>query len=179
MPPVYQTVRQRGGDNSKHLTKATGAEYLMAMTDYVDYGDLKTIFLSLLVCVIWAVIVRTWSNYSLRSIRRRIEESETSKLKLDNIANSDRALIIQGFQALLGVIAIVCMMLALQALIFLGPPGLLALRNLPLVFLWLVPTLVCVGVIITLQQVRDWPKAAEKIDKRIAKLKEKLSGKRG
>lgn len=146
--------------------------------DYFDFGDLKALLMGILGTAIWLAIAGTWSNYSVKSIKRRIEESETGKVKLENLSKSDRALIIQGFQAVLGVIAIVCMMLALQALIFVGPPGLLDLRNLPLVFLWLSPTLVCVGVIITFQQVRDWPKAAEKIDKRIAKLKEKLSRRR-
>jgi hypothetical protein len=76
------------------------------------------------------------------------------------------------------VIAILCIMFVLQTLLFVGPPGLPDLRNLPVVLLWLIPALVCIGVIITLRQVHDWPAAVEKIDKRIAKLEEKLSGNR-
>jgi hypothetical protein len=69
---------------SARLTRAELTEYLMPMTGYFDYDDLRTIFLSLLVCAIWAAIVRTWSNYSVRSIQRRIKESGTGTVKLEN-----------------------------------------------------------------------------------------------
>ena len=102
------------------LTGTKLGEYLMPMKDYFDYTDLKTIFLSLLVCAIWALIVRAWSNHSVKSAARRIKESEAEKVKLDNLTKSDRALIILGFQGVFGMIAILCMILALQTPFFIN-----------------------------------------------------------
>ena len=72
------------------------------MTDYFDYGDLKATIIGLITGIagffICLGIQRYWSNHTIQSIRRRIEESETEKVKLDNLAKSDRALIIHGFQ---------------------------------------------------------------------------------
>jgi hypothetical protein len=68
------------------------------------------------------------------------------------------------------------MMFALQTLIFVGPPGFINLSDVPLVLLWLIPTLVCIAIVKALQNVADYPKSAEKIEQRVAKLRDKLSG---
>jgi hypothetical protein len=111
-------------------------------------------------------------------LTRRIQESEAEKIKLDNLAKSDRALIILGFQGVFAMIAILCMILALQTSLFMNPdPEVLDLRGLGQLLLWFIPTLVCVAIIWTLQRVEDYPKSREKIDERIAKLRDKLFGK--
>lgn len=60
------------------------------MTDYFDYGDLKATIIGLTTGI--AGFFTAWASS---------EESETEKVKLDNLAKSDRALIIHGFQGVL------------------------------------------------------------------------------
>jgi hypothetical protein len=52
-------------------------------------------------------------------------------------------------------------------------------RELLFVLLWILPAPICFGVGLNFHRLADYPKAAEKIDKRMAKLKDKLSGKSG
>jgi H+/gluconate symporter-like permease len=68
----------------------------------------------ILTTIICFAAVRYWSNRSIKRLTRRIQESEAEKIKLDNLAKSDRALIILGFQGVFAMIAILCMILALQ-----------------------------------------------------------------
>ena len=132
----------------------------------------------ILTSIICFAAVRYWSNRSIKRLTRRIQESEAEKIKLDNLAKSDRALIILGFQGVFAMIAILCMILALQTSFFMNPdPEVLDLRGLGQLLLWFIPTLVCVAIIWTLQKVEDYPKSREKIDERIAKLRDKLFGK--
>jgi membrane protein required for beta-lactamase induction len=93
--------------------------------------------------------------------------------KTRKFSKSNRDLIIYGLQAVFVVIAILCIMFVLQTLLFVGLLDYLT-SGLPVVLLWLIPALVCIGVIITLRHVHDWPAAVEKIDKRIPKLEEKF-----
>ena len=126
----------------------------MPMTDYFDFGDFKGFVIGILSTAAWLVIRRIWSNYSTTSINRRIKESETEKVKLDNLAKSDRALIILGFQGVFGMIAILCMILALQTPFFINrDPAVLDRRPVAQILLWFIPTLVCIAMVWTR---REW-----------------------
>jgi hypothetical protein len=81
------------------------------------------------------------------------------------------------------MIAILCLMFAVQTGMFLHPEPyaydiFVDYRELAQILLWLIPALVCIGIAVSLQQIADHPKSMEKNERRIAKLKEKLSGKR-
>jgi hypothetical protein len=118
------------------------------------------------------------SNRNIKSLNRRIKESEAQKVKLDNLAKSDRALIIHCFQGVFAMIAILCLILALQTPFFINrDPEVLDLRPVAQILLWFIPTLVCIAMVWTLQRVADYPKSLEKIDERIANLRDRLSGK--
>jgi hypothetical protein len=47
-----------------------------------------------------------------------------------------------------------------------------------LMFLWLLAGIVCVGVIVVLRDVKQYPESIDNIEKRITKLKNKLLGRR-
>jgi hypothetical protein len=75
------------------------------MTSYFGFNDLKTFIFGIISGVITfficLAIQRYWSNRSIKSLKRRIEEKEAYKARLDNLARSDRALLITAFQAVL------------------------------------------------------------------------------
>jgi hypothetical protein len=76
------------------------------------------------------------------------------------------------------MIAILCLILALQTPFFINrDPEVLDLRPVAQILLWFIPTLVCIAMVWTLQRVADYPKSLEKIDERIANLRDRLSGK--
>jgi hypothetical protein len=147
------------------------------MTDYLDWVDPETIITNLITGVIGGLIVlgiaRYWSNRSIRSIKRRIEQTEASKTKLDNLARSDRALIIYGFQGVSAIICIMSLIVCLHLMIDTPP---VTLRMLIVVILWFIPALLSMGIVFGLQQIADYPKSIEKIEQRITKLKNKLLG---
>jgi hypothetical protein len=151
------------------------------MTDYLNFADLKTIIISIFTGVgtffICVALQRYFSNRNIRSMKRRIEQAEAEKVKLDNLARSDRALIIHGFQGVFLMIAMVCTLFALQTAFFIKPPGeMVDARGLAQVLLWFLPALLCIGVFVGLQRVADYPKSIEKINDRITTLKNKLLG---
>lgn len=151
------------------------------MADYLNWDDLKTVLISLVTGVIGfficVAIQRYWSNRSIKSMRRRIAEAEAYKEKLNNLAKSDRALIIYGFQGVFLMTAILCMIFALQTAFFIKPPDqMVDARELAQVLLWLLPALICIGIFLGLQKVADYPKSAEEIEQKIAKLKNKFLG---
>ena len=45
-----------------------------------------------------------------------------------------------------------------------------------LMFSWLLPGLLCIGVVLVLRDVSQYPKSIENIEKRITKLKSKVLG---
>lgn len=152
------------------------------MTDYFNFADLKGAIIGLVTGIagffICLRIQRYLSNRNIKSLNRRIKESEAEKVKLDNLAKSDRALIIHGFQGVFAMIAILCMILALQSPFFMNrDPEFFDLRGLGQLLLWFIPAFLCVAIVWSLQRVADYPKSLEKIDERIAKLRDRLSGK--
>ena len=69
-------------------------------------------------------------------------------------------------------------MFGLVGVIFVGPAENLgeALTKIVWLLAWLIPAIACIGVYWALQNVSDYPKSTKKLDERIAKLKDKLSG---
>lgn len=75
------------------------------MIDYLNFNDLKAAIISILVFFICLGIQRYWSNHIIKSVKRRIEQSEAYKANVNNLAMSDRALLIYGFQSIFGILA--------------------------------------------------------------------------
>src|SRR5690242_1132638 len=67
----------------------------------LDLNDLKTVILSLTTGITGGLIVlgiaRYWSNRSIKNMKRRIEATEAQKTQINNLAKSDRALLLYGF----------------------------------------------------------------------------------
>jgi hypothetical protein len=151
----------------------------MPMTDYLDFSDLKAFLIGLLGSATWYLLYRAWSNHSVKSIARRIKESEAEKIKLDNLAKSDRALIIYGFQAVFAILALLFIILGFHPILATKElHDLLNGREILQLGIWLIACLLCIGVVMTFQQIADYPKSMEKIDEKITKLREKISPKR-
>jgi uncharacterized membrane protein YqjE len=151
------------------------------MTDYLDWADFKTIVISLITGIIGFFIClgiqRYWSNHSIKSMKRRIEKEESYKANVNNLAKSDRALLIYGLQGLftlLGLMALIFFMEIVFASIRAGRLG--DELDMVLMFLWLLAGIVCVGVIVVLRDVKQYPESIDNIEKRITKLKNKLLG---
>jgi H+/gluconate symporter-like permease len=147
------------------------------MASYFDF-NLKTAIIDLVIGIIGGLIVlgthRYWSNRSIRSLTRRINENEAYKTQLNNLASSDRALFILAFQLVFAVLAVICAVFAWHDVILYESVDFLA--ALMRVLIWSLPVLLCVGIMKTLQDVREHPQSLERIEKRITKLKDKLLG---
>jgi hypothetical protein len=149
----------------------------------LGFADLKTIIISLITGIgayfLSLAIHRYWSNRSIKSMRRRIEENEAYKANLNNLAKSDRALLIRGFE---GVFALLCLMNVLFALqpmlvhLYEGSP--LNVMELAVIFLWLLGAIVSIGLLNLMRDVSEYPTSTERIDKIISKLKAKFLGDR-
>jgi uncharacterized membrane protein YqjE len=152
------------------------------MTDYLNWADdLKTVIIGLITGIIGFFICvgiqRYWSNRSIKSMRRRIEQSEAYKANVNNLAKSDRALLIYGLQGLftlLGLMALIFFMQIVFANVRAGRLG--DELDMVLMFLWLLAGIVCVGVIVVLRDVSQYPESIDNIEKKITKLKNKLLG---
>ena len=149
------------------------------MTDYLDWADLKTIIISLITGIIGfficLVIQRYWSNHSIKSMKRRIEQNEAYKANVNNLAKSDRDLLIYGLQGLFTVLCLMACIFFMQIAVAIKRAGRLVDEwDLVLMFLWLLPGLLCIGVILLLRDVSKYPESIDNIEKRITELKNKL-----
>jgi hypothetical protein len=144
------------------------------MTNYLNFGDFKSLLIGILGGLLVLGIQRYWSNRSIKSLKRRIEENEAYKARLDNLARSDRALLITGFQAVFGILAFICCITAIQFSLLFGQNVLL--NTLVYVLLWSLPILLCIGMFKTFQDIHDHPQSLERIEKKLTDLKNKLLG---
>jgi hypothetical protein len=147
------------------------------MTDYLSWTDLKTIIISLITGIIGGLIVlaiaRYWSNHSIRSMRRRIEQTEAYKANVNNLAKSDRALLIYGFQGLFAILGLMNFLFVIQVIVSVIRAGRLDDWEIAQL-LWIFPGLAAIGVAMVLHDVREYPESIKNIEKKITKLKNKL-----
>ena len=151
------------------------------MTEYLNFADLKGAIIGLITGVavffICGGIQRYRSNRSIKSMKRRIEQSEAYKAELTNLAKSDRALLITCFQAVFLIIGCLCLIFAVEKSFLLNPrPGVFNFEEFVLLLMWLLPFIGGYFIVRMLQQVADYPKSTEKIEEKITKLKNKLLG---
>lgn len=147
-----------------------------AMTEYLDFADLKTAIIGLITGIVGFFICvgmqRYWSNRSIKSMKRRIEQNEAYRVNVSNLAKSDRALLIYGFQGLFALLGLMSLVFLIQSIFAIIRADL----NMVLILLWFTAGAVCIGVIMVLRDVSEYPESMEKIEKRITKLKNKLLG---
>jgi hypothetical protein len=110
-------------------------------------------------------------------MKRRIEQNEAYKENVNNLAKSDRALLIYGLQGLFTLLGLMALTFFMQIVFANVRAGRLGDEwDMLLMFLWLLPGIVCVGVIVVLRDVRQYPESIDNIEKRITKLKSKVLG---
>lgn len=150
------------------------------MTDYLNFADLKTLIIGLITGVVaffvCVALQRYLSNRSIRSMKRRIEQSEAYKAELTNLAKSDRALLITSFQSVFLIIMLLCVIFMVETTLLLSRPGVVNSEGLALLAIWLLPIIGCFAIVRMLQQVANYPKSIEKIEAKITELKNKLLG---
>jgi hypothetical protein len=146
------------------------------MTDYLTFNDLKALIIGIIGGFTVLGIRAYFSNRSINSLKHRIEEKEAYKERLNNLARSDRALLITGLQAVLAVLACICGIVVIQFLLLFPQIGFV--NTLVHVLLWSLPILLCLGIAKMLQDIHDHPQSLEKIEKKITELKNKLLGKK-
>ena len=146
------------------------------MTNYLEWADLKSLVIGILGGFIVLGIARYWSTRSIKSLRRRIEQSEAYKANVNNLAKSDRALLIYGLEGLFGILALIILLFVVQMILPVTRSSSLNDGDIVLALLWLLPGLACIGAIMILHDVSQYPQSIEKIDNRITKLKNKMLG---
>jgi uncharacterized membrane protein YqjE len=109
---------------------------------------------------------------SVRELNQQIKRAEGEMDQLDNYAKSEKAILVLGFKSLFALLAIVSLMAVMLIAIQPAPDLLMVLTILTLVVVAAI-SIVLAGL---LQQVSEYPKSRERIEKKIAELKRRLPG---
>ena len=141
-----------------------------------DLNDLKNAIFTIVLFFVCLGIQQYWSHRRIKSIRRRIEQTEAYKANVNNLAKSDRALLIYGFEGVFAVLGLISLVFLIQIIFAVIRVGKLNDLDMVLILLWFAAGAVCIGVIMVLRDVSQYPESMEKIEKRITKLKNKLLG---
>jgi len=155
------------------------------MTDYLYLGwaDLKTIVISLLTGIIGGLIVlginRYWSNRSIKSLNRRIRQAEAQKILVEDLAKSERAVLLIGFQYLFALMAFVCVSFVVQVLILSLRASGLDLLDLAAILFWIIPTIISIYIASLMKNVSEHPKSLKIFETKIEKLRSNLRGRSG
>jgi hypothetical protein len=150
------------------------------MTDYLDFNDLKAVVTNIVCSVGVLVAYRYWSNWSIKSLNRRVQQAEARKTLVENLAKSERAVLVFGFQTLFLILGLVCMVSAGQTIFLLDQVN----GEMPLdlgvimsfILLWGLPALVALSSSLLIKQVHDYPASLEIFEKKIERLKNRLRG---
>jgi flagellar biosynthesis protein FlhB len=151
------------------------------MKDYLNFNDLKTAIISILVFFVCLGIQQYWSHHSIKSMKRRIEEAETQKAQLHNLAKSDRAIFIYAFQSLFALVFFVSFAILFSEVmfiaIFLGEMD-PRLGGITIAMVWGIALAIAFYSAVVFKRVHDYPNSLETFDKKITKLKEKFLGRK-
>jgi sterol desaturase/sphingolipid hydroxylase (fatty acid hydroxylase superfamily) len=150
------------------------------MTDYVSWADLKTVIIGLSTGVvaffICVAIQRYWSNRSIKSLRRRIQQAEGQKLLVEDLAKSERAVLLFGFQTVFGLFFAMAIISAASQLVLVSIVGGRDLDVIIVTLLWGLPAIISFYAAHLIKKVHDYPASLEIFEKKITKLKNKLLG---
>jgi hypothetical protein len=141
------------------------------MTDYIGLNDLKSALISIIVFFVCVGIQRYWSNRSVKILKRRIERAELWKAELDRLARSEREVLLFTLPIILAQLSLMCLTFAIQILS--GRPNVFEMIS---AALWVGIGGLAFYVVTLLKNIVEYPRSAEEIEKKIAKLKSKLAG---
>ena len=149
------------------------------MKDYLDWTDLKAALISILVFFICLGIQRYWSNHTIKSLNRRIQHAEAQKLLVQNLAKSERAVFLFGFQTVFGLFFAMALTSAASQIVLLSfvvAGWDLDRWSLVLALIWDLPAIISFYAAHLIKKVDNYPGSLEIFEKRITKLKNKLLG---
>jgi hypothetical protein len=149
---------------------------------WVGWPDLKSAIIGLITGVLGTFIgygvIRYWSNRSIKSMKRRLEETEAQKAHLHNLAKSDRAVLLYGFQVLFALLFFLGVAILFSEVLFIAVfRGEMRsdLAGITIAVVWVAASIYSAIVI---KRVHDYPGSVETFEKKITKLKNKLLGNR-
>jgi uncharacterized membrane protein YqjE len=155
------------------------------MTDYLDFNDLKTVIIGVVSGVLtWFIclgISRYWSNHSIKSLNRRIQEAEAQKLLVEDLAKSERAVLLMGFRVLFGLLALICLVVMIHIVLMVPLRRYFPVHELTPVFLflWGVVALLALYFADLVKKVGEYPKSLETFETKIERLRSKLRRRSG
>ena len=133
----------------------------------------------ILTTVICYLAGRYWSNRSIKSLERKIQEQEAYKAHLALSAQSEKATVLRALQMLIALVSFLYVTLITQTvLIITSRTDPLSLHDVTYIFVVLLPAALGFGTARWLHDVEKYPSSSERLDKRITNLKEKLTGRK-
>ena len=149
------------------------------MTDYLDFKDLKATIIGIIVFFICLGIQRYWSNHTVKSLNRRIRHTEEHKLLVEDLAKSERAVLLFGFQtvfALFFAMALISAASQIVLLSFVVAGWDLDRWSLVLALMWGLLAIVSFYAAQLIKKVHDYPESLEIFEKKIERFRNKLRG---
>jgi hypothetical protein len=118
---------------------------------------------------------RYWARYTLRGMRRRLEYAEAKKAQLDDLAKSDRSILLFAFGAIfviLAMISIAAIATTVFSVLEEGPSFARILSG----AIWLFVAAISFSFAILFKQLREYPESARTVEQKISDIKRKLLG---
>jgi hypothetical protein len=134
----------------------------------------RTIILGIVMIFITKTVNRYLSYRSVKSIQRRIRYAEAEKSTLDNLATSDRSLLLFSFRFIFGILSLVSTAFIAPVLLAFvqGDPD---PRQLFIILIWFVVGITAGYAANTLKKLDGSPASIESINQKIDSLKMRLS----
>lgn len=145
------------------------------LSDLLNLGAIvRTVIIGLVFIFVTRAVNRYLSHRSVKSIERRIKYAEERKFLIDNLATSDRFILLFSFLNLFGVLMMLSLFFIIEPLLSLSE-GNITFMNLMSIMIWLVPGLMSFSAMYVLNKVYNYAEYSETINQKIAALKTRLS----
>jgi H+/gluconate symporter-like permease len=144
-------------------------------------ADLRSLVIGVISGVISGIITvlvfRYWAHRTIKSMKRRLAYAEAHRAQLDELAKSDRSVLLAGLTALFLLLGLFGLAVIVSILVLIKDEGLSPERLLSLA-IWILPVLASFGVALLFKQLKEYPETIQKIDKKISEIRRKLTGDR-
>jgi uncharacterized membrane protein YbhN (UPF0104 family) len=148
--------------------------------DYVTATDLKAVVIGVISSVIVIAVERVarwyWMRRTLKGMQRRLKYAEAKKAQLDDLASSDRSILILGFSGLFGLTFIVAISVVGYTVLSVPEHG-FSPTWLLVAAVALMTALASLSIFIVFNQLREYPGSVQRFEKTISEIRRKLTGK--
>jgi hypothetical protein len=140
-----------------------------------DINDLKALALGIVGGLIVWIIQIWWSNRSIKSLHRRIERAELRKKMYTDIGETDRSLLFMGVVMILTLFGFVSLGFAIHVLHSWFLPHEKLVAMLFQAVMGLAGAALALRFMFAMYAAENYPTTVERLDKKIARLKEKIT----